>query len=672
MSGALTITRKNAKEPSLEKLAKSKARGSNGHAKADYKPPTLSEQLALQMRKRARDTATGHVEELAEADYDFLMWIGDPINEPQPADVARFSMIVDRFELAKGKNAPGNGFASPTSKTNGHAGKKSPAPGKELPAAGQIVRLPLASLVRHPVNRHPTKESIAERAESMKRGQLEPILVRPGKGVKVAGLKIHDDEYQVLSGETRWLAAKALGWKEIDARVRECTDAEALELVAEANGQRQDLNPIDRAKLIDKLCAPVAADGAGLSREQAAQRVGLKDGSSASNLVRLLKLPTVWQDRVAGGELDQSWARLLLPVAPLKPMLDALDQLFRGKRVKGCYIDEAFESRRSLEEAIDDLLETVCRLPKNGRYIGGRHQVPKIDLANEQVRKELGIVEVELPSDSRRVGTDAKGKTETVIVATNPQAFDAMIKKLDDSAQKRSAEKGGRDKPAPKRELTAVEQKELRAKQAEQLRDRIAAWRHKFLRRACIANIEAGLDTGLRVVLAHGCAGRNYKGLDFADALEEARSIKPGRSMYREDYWPVVASIEQADTGKTVIADLAKRILAHEVDAGWRCPTVPYSFVDAYAAAIGIKIPQAWANLRANDAGKQLLEEFFLQHQTEQLRALAGELGVHVEAKHNRQAMVKILLGKVSMGGSLPLPKSIKPLATAKRKKGRK
>jgi hypothetical protein len=243
--------------------------------------------------------------------------------------------------------------------------------------------------------------------------------------------------------------------------------------------------------------------------------------------VRLLKLPKVWQDRVAAGELPESFARLLVPMVTLQPVLDGLDQLFRGKRVKGTWHNkEAFESRTALEEAIDDMLETVCRLPKNARWVAHKHQVPKIDLANEQVRKELGIVEVELPS-----GT--KGKTEVVPVATNAKAFDAVIKQLDARAEKRSAEKGGRDDRPAKRELTAAEQKERAKQQGEQLRGRVAAWRHKLLRRACIQAIEAGLDTGLRVVLAHACSGRNYKGLSFADALEEVRKIKPRRPTIR-------------------------------------------------------------------------------------------------------------------------------------------
>jgi hypothetical protein len=56
----------------------------------------------------------------------------------------------------------------------------------------------------------------------------------------------------------------------------------------------------------------------GLTKDAAAKRVGLKDGSSASNLVRLLKLPKIWQDRVAAGELPESFARLIVPICHAK------------------------------------------------------------------------------------------------------------------------------------------------------------------------------------------------------------------------------------------------------------------------------------------------------------------------------------------------------------------
>lgn len=173
--------------------------------------------------------------------------------------------------------------------------------------AGPTLAMPLYHVVRHPANRHPSPEAVTECAASLAAtGQLEPLVVRflPVEG-----------KYQILSGETRWLAAQRLGWHEIAARVVEADDAEAVKLVAEHNAHRHDLNPIEQARLIETLCRPVDQGGGGLTREQAARSVGLESGSAASNLVRLLSLPQVWQDRVAAGELPQTWARALLAIA---------------------------------------------------------------------------------------------------------------------------------------------------------------------------------------------------------------------------------------------------------------------------------------------------------------------------------------------------------------------
>jgi ParB-like chromosome segregation protein Spo0J len=75
-----------------------------------------------------------------------------------------------------------------------------------------VIRLSLGDLVRHPKNRKVSGEAIDERAASMaESGQLEPIIVRK-IGEMLDDLGGPPLRYQILSGETRWLAAKKLGW----------------------------------------------------------------------------------------------------------------------------------------------------------------------------------------------------------------------------------------------------------------------------------------------------------------------------------------------------------------------------------------------------------------------------------------------------------------------------
>ena len=83
--------------------------------------------------------------------------------------------------------------------------------------------------------------------ESIKQhGILQPIIVRPlARG------------YMLIAGERRWRAAKQLGLKEIPAIVRDIDGLHSLEIALIENIQREDLNPIEKAKgfkeLIDKF-----------------------------------------------------------------------------------------------------------------------------------------------------------------------------------------------------------------------------------------------------------------------------------------------------------------------------------------------------------------------------------------------------------------------------------
>jgi ParB/RepB/Spo0J family partition protein len=75
-----------------------------------------------------------------------------------------------------------------------------------------------------------------------------------------------DGRYEIMWGHRRWLAAQALGWPEIRARVH---PAETDPLLARAseNLQREQLTPLEEAHLCGELTA------AGLSPHQVARRL---------------------------------------------------------------------------------------------------------------------------------------------------------------------------------------------------------------------------------------------------------------------------------------------------------------------------------------------------------------------------------------------------------------
>lgn len=75
------------------------------------------------------------------------------------------------------------------------------------------------------------------------RGVLEPIVVRPAA----------DGKYEIVMGERRWRAAQMAGLTQIPAVVRELTDEDASTDALVENFQREDLNPVERARAIKKL-----------------------------------------------------------------------------------------------------------------------------------------------------------------------------------------------------------------------------------------------------------------------------------------------------------------------------------------------------------------------------------------------------------------------------------
>ena len=82
------------------------------------------------------------------------------------------------------------------------------------------------------------EEKLEELANSIKQyGVIQPIIVT-----------LKDDYYQIIAGERRWRAAKKAGLTEIPCLVRTKTEQENREIALIENIQRENLNPIEKAK----------------------------------------------------------------------------------------------------------------------------------------------------------------------------------------------------------------------------------------------------------------------------------------------------------------------------------------------------------------------------------------------------------------------------------------
>jgi ParB family chromosome partitioning protein len=139
-------------------------------------------------------------------------------------------------------------------------------------------------------------EQMEELVESVRtHGVLQPLLVRRS-----------DSGYELIAGQRRLHAARAAGFSRVPVILRDCTDREMLELALVENLQREDINPIERARAYLRL-----KEEFGLDQEAVSAAVG-KSRASVANSMRLLNLPPPVQEAVEQEKLSEGHARALL------------------------------------------------------------------------------------------------------------------------------------------------------------------------------------------------------------------------------------------------------------------------------------------------------------------------------------------------------------------------
>jgi ParB family chromosome partitioning protein len=168
--------------------------------------------------------------------------------------------------------------------------------------AQEVVELKLEELRpgRHQPRERMEDGRLRELAASLKEtGVLQPVIARRDS---------EDGGYEIVMGERRWRAAKLAGLKTLPVVVREVADRDVLVLALAENLQREDLNPIEKARAFKTLI-----DSLGVTQTQAAQRLGM-GRAALSNTLRLLELPSQVKGMVAAGKITAGHARALLMV----------------------------------------------------------------------------------------------------------------------------------------------------------------------------------------------------------------------------------------------------------------------------------------------------------------------------------------------------------------------
>lgn len=216
---------------------------------------------------------------------------------------------------------------------------------------------------------HPFKvlddEKMQDLVESIRvNGILSPVLVRP----------IGNDIYEMVSGHRRMHAAEILGKETIPAIIREMTDDESTIAMVDANIQREELLPSEKA-FAYKMKRDAIKRQAGRPKKENLDQNGLNSFGQASRDILAKEV----------GESTQQIHRYIRLTELISPLLDLVDQkrLQFTVAVEISYIDP--EIQKWLFEYIKEngaVKLNQISLLRNHLQAGAITQARMIDLLN--------------------------------------------------------------------------------------------------------------------------------------------------------------------------------------------------------------------------------------------------------------------------------------------------
>lgn len=225
-------------------------------------------------------------------------------------------------------------------------------------------------------------EELASLADSIREhGLLQPLLVTKRAIDTPSGM---DVRYQLIAGERRWRAAKLAGLRDVPVMIRPAgtPEREKLELALIENVQREDLNPMERARAFEQL-----VNEFGLMQKEVAERIG-KSREVVANALRLLKLPIEIQTAIASSAITEGHARAILMLdgnpeaqknvfrqitaahltvrdAELAARASGASPLQRRRRGGGARLDP---DSRALQRQLEEIFGTKVKLSKRGEH----------------------------------------------------------------------------------------------------------------------------------------------------------------------------------------------------------------------------------------------------------------------------------------------------------------
>ena len=230
--------------------------------------------------------------------------------------------------------------------------------------------------------------ALNELAESIKiQGVIQPVTVR----------KMGRDKYQLISGERRLRASKMAGLKTIPVFIRVANDEQMLEMALIENTHREGLNAIEIALSYQRLI-----EECNITQEQLSEKV-VKDISTVTNFLRLLKLPPEVQVALRDGFISMSQARAIINIE------DKTKQLIILKEI----IDKDL-SVRQVEELVRSL-NTKNVKTKKQKDVLPEAFIYKVDSLSKSLNTKV------------KINRNSKGKGSLTIDFKNDEDFERLI-----------------------------------------------------------------------------------------------------------------------------------------------------------------------------------------------------------------------------------------------------
>jgi ParB family chromosome partitioning protein len=251
------------------------------------------------------------------------------------------------------------------------------------------------------------QDRLRDLAESIRMyGILQPLVVTRGEVVKEdGGLAV---EYELISGERRLRASKLAGLTQVPVIIRSGQEDSRvkLELAIIENLQREDLNPVDRARAFQRL-----VDEFSFKHIQIAEKVG-KSREYVSNSLRLLTLPEEILNALSEGKISEGHAR---PLMMLTDRPEEQQTLYKEIIFKKLTVREAeaiarkiaYDKVRKKDRAFDpEIVELEEKLTES---LGTRVHIERKDnggkvmidfFSNDDLRTILTLVQSNMPKKS--------------------------------------------------------------------------------------------------------------------------------------------------------------------------------------------------------------------------------------------------------------------------------